>query len=191
MRRALVAACCLVLTGCATTGGVQVEGPASQVEPPPPTRPLPSGTPKSADAVAVLRADPQVDDRTRALLTPCEYGQYPVEDRYVDLTGDGEAELVVTVHGCPEGDRLAVPAPYSVAEDAGYAGYAGYVYDLSTDPPTRLLGVQGDRMELVTTGEPGQLVLMRIRFEGTDEKFVTERFTVYKWDGAALVEVPR
>lgn len=187
MRRALVAACCLVLTGCATRGGVEVEGRASQVEPPPSTQPLPSGTPKSADAVAVLRADPQLDEKTKAILAPCEYGQYPIEDRYADLTGDGEAELVVTVHGCPEHSRVAeLPSPYSVQ-----AGYAGYVYDLSADPPTRLLGVQGDLMDLVTTGEPGQLILTRIRFEGTDEKFATEQLTVYKWDGSALVEVPR
>lgn len=187
MRRALVAACCLVLTGCATRGGVEVEGRASQVEPPPSTQPLPSGTPKSADAVAVLRADPQLDEKTKAILAPCEYGQYPIEDRYADLTGDGEAELVVTVYGCPEHSRVAeLPSPYSVQ-----AGYAGYVYDLSADPPTRLLGVQGDLMDLVTTGEPGQLILTRIRFEGTDEKFATEQLTVYKWDGSALVEVPR
>lgn len=189
MRRALVAACCLVLTGCATRGGVEVEGRASQVEPPPSTQPLPSGTPKSADAVAVLRADPQLDEKTKALLAPCEYGQYPIEDRYADLTGDGDAELVVTVHGCPEQSRISdtPAAPYISTTP----GYAGYVYDLSDDPPVRLLGVQGDLMDLVTTGEPGQLILTRVQFEGTDEKFATEQLTVYKWDGTALVEVPR
>lgn len=188
MRRALVAACCLVLTGCATRGGVEVEGRASQVEPPPSTQPLPSGTPKSADAVAVLRADPRLDEKTKSLLAPCEYGAYPIDDRYADLTGDGEAELVVTVHGCPEQPRVmdSQAAPYGTL-----TGYAGYVYDLSTDPPTRLLGVQGDLMDLVTTGEPGQLILTRIGFEGTDEKFVSEQLTVYMWDGTALVEVPR
>lgn len=190
MRRALVVACCLVLTGCATRGGVEVEGRASQVEPPPSTQPLPSGTPKSADAVAVLRADPQLDEKTKTLLAPCEYGQYPIDDRYADLTGDGEAELVVTVRGCPEQARVMdspVSAPYGVL-----TGYAGYVYDLSADPPTRLLAVQGDLMDLVTTGEPGQLILTRIRFEGTDdEKYGTEQLTVYRWDGSALVEVPR
>jgi hypothetical protein len=188
MRRALVVACCLVLTGCATRGGVEVEGRASQVEPPPSTQPLPSGTPKSADAVAVLRADPQLDEKTKSVLAPCDYGAYPIDDRYADLTGDGEAELVVIVHGCPEQTRIMD----SPAASYGFAtGFAGFVYDLSDDPPSRLLGVQGDLMDLVTTGEPGQLILTRFRFEGTGEKFAYEELTVYKWDGAALVEVPR
>ncbi len=186
MRRALVAVCCcLVLTSCATEGGVEVEGRASQVEPPPSTQPLPSGTPKSADPVAVLRGDPLLDPKTKAMLTPCEYGEYPVSDRYTDLTGDGEAELLVTVYGCPE-KRYSAPNVVGL-----WPGYAAYVYDLSGDEPTQLLGVQGDLMELVTTGEPGQLILSRIRIEGTEEQFASEDLTVYKWDGTALVEVPR
>jgi hypothetical protein len=187
MRRALVVACCLVLTGCATSGGVADEGRASQVEPPPPTQPLPSGTPKSADPVAVLRADPQLDPKTKAGLTPCEYGEYPVSDRYTDLTGDGESELLVTVYGCPEREQASAP----LGQSGMWPGYAAYVYDLSEEPPTRLLGVQGDLMELVTTGEPGRLVLVRVRFDGTNEKDVSEQLTVYRWDGSALVEVPR
>ena len=174
----------LALAGCATQGGVQVEGRASQVTPPPTVPPVPSGTPVSADPVAVLRADPQLNAKIKATLAPCEGGQYPVDERYTDLTGDGEAELVVTVLGCPV--KAVLPGPL------GHA-YAGYVYNLATEPPTRLLGVEEAGVELVpNTGSGRDLAVLHSRYTDRDDPCcpTDQSFTLYRWNGAALVPSP-
>jgi hypothetical protein len=195
MRSVLASLCCLALlaaAGCATGGGVAVEGRASQVTPPPtpPTPPtLPSGTPASADAVGVLRADPAVDAKVKVTLVPCVGGYYPIDDRYVDLTGDGEAELVVTLLNCPEAREAKGMSAYTLGP-----GYAGYAYDLATDPPTRLLGVEGGGVDLVPyTGAGNDLALIRSSYEARDDPCCPsgQTFTLYRWNGAALVEVPR
>ena len=138
----------LVVGGCATQGGVEVAGRASQVSPPPSQPTLPSGTPVSADPVAVLRADPRVNPKVKANLVPCDGGQYPTDDRYVDLTGDGEAELVVLLLDCHD-DRYAKAAPEESGVLVPYPGYAAYVYDLATEPPMQLLGVEGQSIDVL------------------------------------------
>ncbi|MFI7678076.1 hypothetical protein [Actinophytocola sp. NPDC049390] len=191
--RSAVALCGLVLllvAGCATQGGVEVAGRASQVSPPPSQPTLPSGTPASADPVAVLRADPQVTPKVKAGLVPCEGGQYPTDDRYVDLTGDGKGELVVLLFDC-RSDRYAKAA----AEGVGlvpYPGYAAYVYNLVTEPPTRLLGVEGQSID-VLPGKGKDLVLIRGTWSAEDDPCCPFEQTVvlYRWNGSRLVEVPR
>jgi hypothetical protein len=190
MRRAPATLCGLVLlflAGCATSGGVDVAGHASQVSPPPSPPTLPSGTPVSADAIAVLRADPLVSAKIKTELVPCSGGAYPTDDRYADLTGDGKAELIVTLVGCSREQKGAV-MPSAVP---GY-GYAGYVYDLATTPPTRLLGVEGVGVDLIPyTGEGNDLAVIRSRYEARDEPCCPsdQTFVLYRWNGAQLVEV--
>ena len=189
MRRPLALLCCLLVTaGCATQGGVEVAGHASQVSPPPSPPTLPSGTPASADPVAVLRADPQVNPKIKASLVPCEGGYYPTDDRYVDLTGDGEAELVVLLLDCP-GSRSGKAAEGLVIP---YPGYAAYVYDLATEPPKHLLGVEGQSID-VLPGKGKDLVLIRSTWSSEDDPCCPfdQSVVLYRWNGSKLVEVPR
>lgn len=194
MRRVLALVCCVAVfgtAGCALPGGVEVGGRASQVTPPPSTPPLPSGTPVSADPVAVLRADPQIPDKLKSTLVPCEDGTYPVIDRYADLTGDGTAELVVTLLGCPY-DKPAVEAS-GVRYAFGY-GFAGYAYDLATEPPTRLFGVEDGALELVPVQEYGRVLLLsRARWAPKDDPCCPsdQSIVLYRWDGTQFVEEPR
>jgi len=184
MSRLFAVLCCVVLlgaAGCATTGGVEVAGRASQVSPPPTEPPLPSGTPVSTDAVAVLRADPVVSKEVKAALVPCDSGGYPVDDRYSDLTGDGVAELVVTVFPCKI-LREVVPSGLGI-------GLAGYVYDVAADPPERLLSIEDDGgVELLVNSERRLMVLSN-GYRARDEPCcpTDQRFAFYVWNGTALV----
>jgi hypothetical protein len=187
MRRTLAMLCCLALlgvAGCATTGGVHVEGRANQVTPPPTVPPPPSGTPKSIDAVAVLRADRGVSDKIKAQLVPCSDGRFPVDERYSDLTGDGVAELVVTVLICFEKE----PEPYLLVG----RGYAGYVYDTKPTPPVRLFAVEEDGVELLLSSELG-LALVQRRYGPRDEPCcpTDQTFSVYQWNGTEFVVTGR
>lgn len=192
--RAAALLCGLVLvlvTGCATQGGVEIAGRASQVSPPPSPPTLPSGTPASADSVAVLRADPTVNAKIKANLVPCEGGQYPTDDRYVDLTGDGQAELVVLLLDCPDSRSVKTAAEGLVIP---YPGYAAYVYNLATEPPTNLLGVEGQSIDLVPyTRKGNELVLIRTSWSADDDPCCPfdQSVILYRWNGSKLVEVPK
>jgi hypothetical protein len=192
MRRVLVPVLCgvLLLGGCGVPGGVEVEGRASQVNPPT-TSTTPSGTPASADAVAVLRADPLLATSFKDALAPCEDGYYPVGDRYVDLTGDGNAELVVTLYSCPEAQRGAKSGPMVAMGGFASYGYAAYVYDLATRPPTRLLAAEDGPVELVSyKKEANILVLIRYRWGPRDDPCCPTDQTevLYHWDGTKFIE---
>jgi hypothetical protein len=142
--------------------------------------------------VAILRADPQVDPKIKDGLLPCEGGQYPTDDRYVDLTGDGEAELVVLLLTCPDDAYPKAAAEGGVLRY--YPGYAAYVYDLAAEPPTRLLGVEGAAIDLVTYTDKGnELVLIRSAWSESDDPCCPsdQSLVVYRWNGTELVEVPR
>lgn len=192
MRRVLALLCGVtMLTSCGVPGGVVVAGRASQVSPPPSTSPLPSGTPASADPVAVLRADPQLDPKIKAELLPCGDGYYPVDDRYMDLTGDGKAELVVTLYSC-EPRAAKVEAPQGTIGIRYAYGYAGFVYNLATDPPTRLLGVQDAEVTIVSGKDSGASVyVIRTSWGPKDDPCcpTEQMFVQYRWDGSKFVEV--
>lgn len=175
----LVVVSCLTLSACATTGGVQVEGPAAQVTPPPTSPPTPANLTPSADPVAILRADPKVSDQIKSLLTPCVVDHYPVDAKFSDVTGDGVPELIVAVTSC----------------DTKYAGLdyrdnvAEYVYNLKTTPPTQLLAVEQPSDILVE--DATSLTVVYLRWLARDKSCcpsgVTQ--TLYRWTGTALEPV--
>lgn len=194
MRRLLALLCGVTLlgvAGCAVPGGVHVEGKASQVSPPPSTSPLPVGTPLSADAVAILRADPEIDPKLKSALVPCDFGDYPIDDRYIDLTGDGVAELVVSLSDCRRTlgeDGVTNPPPVLRFD------YAGYVYDLTTKPPTRLFGVEDGGVEVAQAKDGGLgLLLVRSYWGPSDDPCCPTEYTavLYRWDGTSFVEEKR
>jgi hypothetical protein len=173
----------LAVAGCGVPGGVEVEGRASQVTPPPPTPTLPSGTPVSTDVISVLRADPTLDTKIKSLLVPCADGSYPVDDRYVDFTGDGVGELLVTLYQCPDLVR-SKPAAQGLPYDGGYAGY---IYDLATTPPARLFSVEDSAVELTPSRKDGQeLLVIRNRWGPKDDPCcpTDQDVSLYRWDGA-------
>jgi hypothetical protein len=181
MRRVVALGCGLVLlAGCATRGVVQVEGAANQVKPPPTTTPLPRGTPKSVDPVAVLRGDPKVSAKIKSLLVPCD-GRYPVDAQYSDLTGDGVPDLVISVVQCP------VKASAPVVRTG--PGVAGYVYNIKSDPAVRLLGIEEAGVELVVETGYGLVVLHDTYQAGDDPCCPSDQqFSVYRWNGKKFVE---
>jgi hypothetical protein len=190
MRRVLGLLCGVtMLTSCGVPGGVVVAGRASQVSPPPSTSPLPSGTPASADPIAVLRGDPELDPKIKADLVPCGDGYYPIDDRYMDLTGDGKAELVVTLYSCdPRAAKLEEPGVVGIR----YGGWAGFVYDLATDPPTRLLGVQDAEVTIVSGKDfASSVYVIRTSWGPKDDPCcpTEQTFVQYQWDGTKFVEV--
>lgn len=174
----------MALSACGVPGGVEVAGRANQVSPPPTTQPLPSGTPASTDAVAVLRADPDLSPKIKSMLVPCADGAYPVDDRYVDFTGDGKAELLVTLFNCPDEFRMGKPVPHTVPT---YGGYAAYVYNLATKPPARLFTVEDTSVDLIPSYQDGRelLVIRNLWGPKDDPCCPTEQdVRVYHWDGA-------
>ena len=195
MRSVLVLLCGVTLlaaAGCGVPGGVEVAGRASQVSPPPTTAPTPSGTPASADVIAILRADPQLNPKYKADLVPCDSGAYPVDDRYTDVTGDGVADLVVTLYACTNLEPRGIPAPGTDAKGGGGAGYAAFVYDLATEPPTRLAAFEDSSLELVPSRKDGrELILIRDRWAPRDDPCCPTDQTVslYRWDGTKFIEV--
>jgi hypothetical protein len=200
MRGVPVLFCCVALLaagGCATPAGVEVAGFASQVTPPPSTAPLPSGTPVSADPVAILREDPQVSDKVKTELVPCVSDQYPIDERFADITRDGTAELLVTVYGCPGEEPATYPGDVKAREmyatDIGFGpGYAAYVYNLATDPPTRLFGEENGAIDITPAPEEnGELLVIRSSWAPRDDPCcpTDQSLTWYRWAGANFVEV--
>jgi hypothetical protein len=192
MRRVLVLLCgVMLLGGCGVPGGVEVEGRASQVSPPPSTSTTPSGTPASADPIAILRADPLLSDKFKSTLVPCENGYYPVDDRYADLTGDGVTELMVTLYSCPEAELRSKAVVDAQGIGYGAYGLAAYVYDLTAEPPVRLLAVEDGPVELTSSPKDAQLVLIHNRWGPRDDPCcpTDQTVAVFQWDGARFIEV--
>lgn len=199
MRRVLALLCgvtMLGVAGCATQGGgIEVEGQASQVSPPPTLPSLPSGTPVSADPVAILRADPLVDEKIKAQLTPCATGAYPVDDRYMDLTHDGKAELILTLYQCTVDEKgMSEPEIYAKGLRVQPPGYAVFVYNLASEPPTMLLALEDSAIEVVPSKvNTDQLIVIRDRWAARDDPCcpTDQIVSTYQWDGTKLIEGPK
>jgi hypothetical protein len=192
MRTVLALLCGVTLlcaTGCAIQGGVEVEGGASQVSPPPTLPTTPSGTPVSADPIAILRADPQVSDKIKSELVPCQDGSYPVDDRYIDLTRDGRAELVMTLLPCLSDEAYAKPRAMGIPWSSGYAVF---VYNLVSEPPTQLFAVEDPSIEVVQSkANSYELIVIRNKWSAKDDPCcpTDQDVSSYQWDGTKFIEV--
>ncbi|WP_143261773.1 hypothetical protein [Allokutzneria sp. NRRL B-24872] len=174
------AAVLAALAGCAAPSGVRVEGRAAEVERPAPT--TIAGQPVTVDVVGLLRGDPKVNEKIKFMLSPCESGRYPVDSRYVDVTGDGVSEVVLNVQEC----RAVTYTAY------GY-NRAAYVYALPPgQPPAQLFAVE--ESGVVMQPDPGSgVVLVRGRYRAGDRSCCPsgEETTVYSWNGTAFVKAGR
>ncbi|MCE7006821.1 LppP/LprE family lipoprotein [Kibdelosporangium philippinense] len=176
--------CLMLLGGCATAGGIKVEGPATQVTPPPSTPPPPSGVIPSFDPVALLRTDSKVTDKIKSLLTPCpQSGRFPVDSRYVDLTGDGVAEMIVAVTYCD------TTIPVGKVIDTRFGSVATYVYDVVAKPPVDLLAV--DQPGYILDQNDGVVQVTQWEYRSNDPSCCpsARTFTYYKWTGTIFERI--
>jgi hypothetical protein len=68
------------------------------------------------------------------------------------------------------------------------------VYNLATEPPTNLLGVEGQSLDLVPyTGKGRELALIRTTWSSEDDPCCPfdQSVVLYRWNGTKLVEVPK
>lgn len=145
----------VALMACtATSTGTRDEGPARSE----PVASSPTGaasaTPrvKRADAVKLLKADPEVDAGVKRDLKPCVGDEYPVDVSYGDLTGAKVSDVVINVLTC--GDAVGVGAyVYRVAAEGKAAEEAaatqGYVNVFRNETPPVYAEI--DRGDLVVT----------------------------------------
>jgi hypothetical protein len=190
MRSVWIAVLCVValsvsvLSACGpTTGGVQVEGQASQVTPPPSTPPPPTDVTPSFDPVALLRADPKVSDKIKSTLTPCVQGRYPVDGRYADVTGDGTADLLVTVVSCDT--KLIQDSAASQSPRSGGA-LANYIYDLKPKPPVDVFA--SEEPAQLFDHDDGIIEIVQWEYRASDRSCCPslQSSAVYKWSGTAF-----
>jgi hypothetical protein len=189
MRRlALGLSCLMLLAGCATAGGVRVEGVASQVTPPPSTPPPPSGVTPSFDPVALLRTDPKVNDKIKSVLTPCpQGGRFPVDARYVELTGDDVAELLVSVTYCDASAALGkTQSTYDPTRGTGTL--ANYVYDVLAKPPVDLLALE--EPGIIVARDNGVVQVISWEYGPKDRTCCTSEIShVYRWTGTMFERI--
>ncbi|MYY03536.1 hypothetical protein [Streptomyces sp. ATexAB-D23] len=101
----------LFVAACSTGGtGTRDEGPAgtqpvAQITPSPAEHSSARPAPR-VDAVALLKADPEVSGRVRMDLKPCTGDEYPVDTSYGSLTDGPSSDVVVNVMTC--GDSVGV-----------------------------------------------------------------------------------
>jgi hypothetical protein len=198
MRNAVVLLLCFVLSACAMQGGVQVEGRASQVTPPPSTPPPPSNVTPSYDAVALLRSDPKVSENIKSQLTPCLQDRYPVDTRFVDLTNDGYLDLIATIVPCD-------PKVQSQTASMRGGAVATYVYNLKPVPPVEIFGTEEPGVQLndiqigkfendeKPAAEGMGLLLMRSMYRAGDKPCCPSDavYEYYKWNGTAFEPILR
>ncbi|WP_436737463.1 hypothetical protein [Streptomyces sp. BBFR102] len=138
----------------ATSTGTRDEGPARSepVASSPTGAASPTPRVKRADAVKLLKADPEVDPGVKSDLEPCVGDEYPVDVSYGDLTGAKVSDLVINVLTC--GDAVGVGAyVYRVAPQGKPAEEAaatqGYVNVFRNETPPVYAEI--DRGDLVVT----------------------------------------
>lgn len=101
-----------LLVGCSAGGtGARDEGPARAAPagtavPSPTSTPAASAMPKTADAVRLVKRDPEVSSDIKRDLKPCVGDEYPVDVSYGELTGGPANDIVVNVMTC--GDAVGI-----------------------------------------------------------------------------------
>jgi hypothetical protein len=187
MRRLAAGLCCLTLLGgCATAGGARLEGPASQVTPPPSTPTPPSGVTPSFDPVALLRADPKVSDKIKSQLSPCpQSGRFPVDSRYLDVTGDGVAELIVSVTYCD----FSVAPGKAIDSSRGVSALANYVYDVVAKPPVDVLALE--QPGIIVDQDSGVVQVTQWEYRAKDPPCCPSQQTYkfYQWTGTMFEQI--
>ena len=137
MRRVLAVLCGVTLLArpaARRRAACEVAGRASQVSPPPSDAAAAQRHPGLRRRGRGVACGPAGQPQDQGRLVPCEDGYYPVDDRYVDLTGDGKAELVVTLYRCDPGSpRRGVGGPPPRTASGSPA-------TCTTWPPTRRRG---------------------------------------------------
>ncbi|MFD9322096.1 hypothetical protein ACFWDQ_31335 [Streptomyces sp. NPDC060053] len=196
----VLAALALCVSACATGGtGARDEGPAhSDAVAGAATSPSPASTsssapPDRAEAVRLIKDDPEVSAEVKSELQPCTGDEYPVDVSYGDLTGGSGDDIIVNVLTC--GDFVGVGSYVYRKDDGGYRN----VFQ-TEEPPVY---AEMDRGDLVVTkqvyekGDPvsdpsGENV---ITYRWTSGRFVKE----YSWhndyssvvgDGPTVAPVP-
>lgn len=145
----------VALMACtATSTGTRDEGPARSepVASSPTEAPSPKPRVKRADAVKLLKTDPEVDPGVKRDLKPCAGDEYPLDVSYGDLTGAKVSDLVINVMTC--GDAVGVGAYVYRAAPAGKAAEEaaatqGYVNVFQNETPPVYAEI--DRGDLVVT----------------------------------------
>ncbi|MFJ9020676.1 hypothetical protein ACIRPU_11920 [Streptomyces sp. NPDC102259] len=141
----VLAALALCVSACATGGtGARDEGPAhSDAVAGAATSPSSASTapPDRAEAVRLIKDDPEVSAEVKSELQPCSGDEYPVDVSYGDLTGGSGDDIIVNVLTC--GDFVGVGS-YVYRKDAG-----GYRNVFQTEEPP--VYAEMDRGDLVVT----------------------------------------
>ncbi|MEU9266466.1 hypothetical protein AB0E04_13590 [Streptomyces sp. NPDC048251] len=177
----VLAALALFVSACATGGtGARDEGPAHSDTVAGATATPSSastGPPDRAEAVRLIKDDPEVSAEVKRELQPCVGDEYPVDVSYGDLTGGSGDDIIVNVLTC--GDIVGVGS-YVYRKDDGGGGYRNVFQ--AEEPPVY---AEMDRGDLVVTkqvyekGDPvsdpsGENV---ITYRWTSGRFVKE----YSW----------
>lgn len=175
----------VALMACtATSTGTRDEGPARSepVASSPTGAASPTPRVKRADAVKLLKADPEVDAGIKRDLKPCVGDEYPVDVSYGDLTGAKVSDLVINVLTC--GDAVGVGAyVYRVADGGKAAEKAaatqGYVNVFRNETPPVYAEI--DRGDLVVTRQ--------MYGKGDSVAYPSgEEVVTYQWKDGAFAE---
>lgn len=175
----------VALMACtATSTGTRDEGPARSepVASSPTGAASPTPRVKRADAVKLLKADPEVDAGIKRDLKPCVGDEYPVDVSYGDLTGAKVSDVVINVLTC--GDAVGIGAyVYRVADGGKAAEEAaatqGYVNVFRNETPPVYAEI--DR---------GDLVVTRQMYDKGDSVAYPsgEEVVTYQWKDGAFAE---
>ncbi|GHA96019.1 hypothetical protein ACIQRS_24180 [Streptomyces termitum] len=122
-----MAACSTGGTGSRDEGAARPDASAATVPTPPAAAPASPREKEGArvDPIALLKADPKIDDRVKDDLKPCVADAYPVDTSYGNLTGGAEPDVVVNVMTC--GDAVGIGTyVYRRAPAGSGTGGTGY-----------------------------------------------------------------
>jgi hypothetical protein len=114
--------CVGALSACSAGGtGARDEGPArtdpvGSTEPAATASASPSRSPRTVDAVRLVKDDPKVSTDIKRDLKPCVADEYPVDVSYGSLTGGASNDVVVNVMTC--GDAVGI-GTYVYRDDDG------------------------------------------------------------------------
>ncbi|NEB80770.1 hypothetical protein G3I40_37000 [Streptomyces sp. SID14478] len=103
-----LAACSAGGTGARDEGPARTDpvGSAASSAPSATSTPAPAQSPKTVNAVHLVKDDPKVSADIKRDLKPCVANEYPVDVSYGNLTGGASSDVVVNVMTC--GDAVGI-----------------------------------------------------------------------------------